>query len=813
MPFSRTPLVLAAALAFGAFALPESGSAQQASGADSGEEMRTYRVRSGDTCGGIAHRFYGNWRLYPIIPRYNPQLLQGSDENRPARRGRCGPFLRPGVVLNLPLRPPADMVQEEPAQRPDAEVTQVRRRVQARQPEASDWSSAERGLDLYRGWRVNTLERSAAELTFRDDSRVQMRQNTLVIIYGGASSQARRRTGQAQLERGALRSRLAELRLQVDTPSGQANIQGSDTLVAVDDEGTSRLSNFDGQAATLQSASGGQVRVRSGFGSKVRRGARPSRPRRLPPAPRWTAEGVQQFAGLQSQGGTVRGAWEPVEVARLYRVEILGDDGIVAATEVPATVTNFEVHRLPAGEYTARVSTIDNDHFESRPSTRLAMNVALVQLAPPGGEPDDSRPDPLSDPSEAPQTPQAMIGSTLHGLRCAVGDGEAAEPLTLSDTGNAPIRCTNAEGATLPPFTVAVARPELSPVDENGAPLRSLSLVAGETTRLPLRSQGTMAAPPMEVIADGVEGHIEEVDGERFLVLEAPEDYSGNTEVRLVPEGSEVAILTLPAEVAPAAEEQEVAEAEPDPEPEPAREEEPRPLVHQAFGLIPNVDMMGLRDDRRRGFTAAVAGGYYGTPDEERFVRLGALVEVPLGELRLGVAGVTDVAEDGMVPHERGDTNVSFFAGGHVLRTAHAGIYLEVGGWANSTTDGALDAPLLQPSLDLSWTPIELLSLRTRQGASISTGDRGNRSWQSAYGLDFHLHEAFTAGLEVDLGLGTGTDLAGERDFQALLAAGLGIAAQWRWFSLHLGARIAITDDARNRLGRINANAALRFEI
>ncbi len=53
-------------------------------------EMQVYTVQRGDTCGSIANRFYGNWRRYDIILRFNPQLVEGIPESA---RGACGPFL------------------------------------------------------------------------------------------------------------------------------------------------------------------------------------------------------------------------------------------------------------------------------------------------------------------------------------------------------------------------------------------------------------------------------------------------------------------------------------------------------------------------------------------------------------------------------------------------------------------------------------------------------------------------------------------------------------------------------------------------
>jgi phage tail protein X len=180
-----------------------------------GEDTILYTIQVGDTCYGIAQRFFGNPRqCHEVIYRYNPHM--GSDASN----------IRPGVTITIPVRNP---------NAPDARVTRTARDVQARSSSSADWRSARRGLGLYRGWHVSTEESASAEVTFRDESQIQMRENTLVIIYGGtAENTARRRTSQATLERGTLRSRLGDLRLQVATPSGETELNGGSSVVTVD---------------------------------------------------------------------------------------------------------------------------------------------------------------------------------------------------------------------------------------------------------------------------------------------------------------------------------------------------------------------------------------------------------------------------------------------------------------------------------------------------------------------------------------------------------------------------------------------------
>ncbi len=215
--------------------------------AQSGEAKETfeYTVQSGDTCARIAERFFGNKRRWDLIHANNPDM------------GPAPHRLVPGSTLILPV-----------VGGPDARLTDVQRTVQARAPRDPDWERAQTGKELFRGWRVNTLERSSADVTFQDGSIVQMRQNTLIIIYGGVYRPSRRRTMEATLERGTLRSRLGELRLDVKTPTAEAGLEGGSSVVSVDEKGTSYLSHHKGGDARFKLAKGEALSVKSGSGRR-----------------------------------------------------------------------------------------------------------------------------------------------------------------------------------------------------------------------------------------------------------------------------------------------------------------------------------------------------------------------------------------------------------------------------------------------------------------------------------------------------------------------------------------------------------------
>lgn len=497
-------------------------------------ETFAYTVQRGDSCARIAQRFYGDWRRYDVILRLNPELQEGG------RWGSCGPYLRPGVVLRL-ARDPGPAPDS-----PDARLTALRRRVQARQPEQTSWQQASQGLGLFQGWRVNTLERATAELTFRDASIVHMRENTLVIIFGGEARQARRRTTRARLERGALRSRLGDLRLDVSTPSAEAQLDGGSAVVSVDAEGTSRLSNFEGGPASVRGSEGDPVPVRSGFGSEVRRGGRPSTPSRLPAAPRWRG-GEREFVALVGEGGTLEGAWRPVPSARLYRVEVgLGRPGgaVVAATEVSADVTQFSLQRLPPGSYWVTVSTIDDRFFESRPSRPLRLRLWEVDVRAPGAGPSPSEP---PDPFAEPAVPQVVVGSEVVGpsrVRCGPGEGQAR---TLDEVGRAEVVCTR-RGRAFPPLTVNVVAPRL-----DAGPAEARTLFRGTEHTLEWSYRSPVSLPVLDVEGEGIRVRSVErpAPGRVVVRVAVAEDAPETLELRLVAEDVWLGIVRYRTRAAP----------------------------------------------------------------------------------------------------------------------------------------------------------------------------------------------------------------------------------------------------------------------
>lgn len=792
--------------------------APQASAQDAaGDETIQYTIQVGDTCYGIAQRFFGNPRqCHEVIYRYNPHM--GSDASN----------IRPGVTITIPVRN---------QNAPDARVTRTAREVQARSSSSADWRSARRGLGLYRGWHVSTEEAASAEVTFRDESQIQMRENTLVIIYGGtAESTARRRTSQATLERGTLRSRLGDLRLQVTTPSGQTDLDGGSSVVTVDGEGSSVVSNHSGGAARVRGTSGAPVTVRPGFGSTVVRGERPARPRPLPATPSLTGDTRRSVIGVVGAGGTLVGEWAAVPGAEYYRVELSTEadgGGLIAAVQAPATVTRFEVHRLPAGTYYLALATIDASRLESRPSERIPLTVSLVGLQAPGAaEPDRTS---VTDgdwarPAAAPAVLRGTRFFSPDGFLCGLGDGPAAAEGVFTRGGRAELTCTATAGGTQPALAVQVEQPAVTVEGlEPGAPA---SLLRGSPQEITFTLDASQPLPPLRVIApEGVEiQEVEQDEGRLVVTLIASPSAPANFELTVVAVEPEPAEPTEPVEPteptepvtppppAPIAElVVEVEEPEPVPTaPPPAVVEEPAPHVaaarpHEAFGLAAHPSLMGLVNDRRVGSGGFTVLSHQGRlAQDEGYWRASMGIEAaPTNELRLGIAHSVDVAESGVVPAERGDRDLQAWVGYRLVARQDLSIYAELGAWfpTGGEREG-IERVRLGPSLSLSYRLGDRFLLRTRQGALLGTASEGPFLWASAYGADVQLVDALYLGLEVDSSIGRASG-----SLFTALGAGLGLSALLGPATLQLGFRYGLTNDFEDGIGRFTLSAGVRIAL
>lgn len=447
---------------------------------DSDVELYDYTVKKGDSCASISKQEFGSRKAYGRIHENNPDM------------GPTPHKLVPGTVLKLPRE----------KVKPAARVTASERTVEARAPSDEGWKAASQGFELFRGWRVSTLERAFAEVTFRDTSRIYMRENTLVIIYGGTEGTARRSGTTAKLDKGALRSRLGELSggktLAVETPSSNTELTGGSALITVDPEGTSRVANHGGGKAKVRSGKSSKaISVPERMGSKVRKGKAPSAPKPLPDTPTWASENASTYLIPDGASGTITGGWASVAKAETYRVEVgrMAQGGfIMTSVQIPKSATAFEVHGLPPGEYFATVAAVDNDKFESPPSRLYKTKVVSTPLFAPTG---DAVPVAPADAGKPMAPVRVLPGARFDvpaGLTCGLGTAELGSTVIATGAGVQQVRCQDTDSKPVGGFAVDVIEIQVTKAGDGKSGAFTVRRDALTTLDLALSSDGELPA-------------------------------------------------------------------------------------------------------------------------------------------------------------------------------------------------------------------------------------------------------------------------------------------------------------------------------
>lgn len=738
-------------------------------------ELVEITVRAGDTCDSIAEGLYGDDPDgVDVLHEHNPQL------------GPLPHHLAPGTVLHAP---------------PPAALTAVEHVVERRDPDAAAFGDAHAGDSLPRGTQVRTHEASSAEITFRDRAAVTVRERTLVIVYGGRRRLVERSIAHAELERGALRSRLAELAgersLEVETPTSEASLAGAG-VVSVEEDGTSRLVNHGERRATIV-AGGERVVVPPDTGVVVRRGERPSRPRRLLAAPRWRPDRRGVVIGFEERGATVTGGFDPVAGAARYRVEVArrADGGeLVAAVELDAGATELAVPGIPDGTVYVSVASIDEAGLEGRRSPWRAFSVRLARLVSPGGA-DAVLPDEGA--------PRVLPGTWLvapRGLTCSLAGESASEIVTLSAIGRATVACSDGTATSEPALLdIEVAVPHVAITG---------SLQRDRTAELAISMSGDLV-PPHDLVVlsvpEGVHaGRVRERGGELSAEVFAPIDAAEVVpiSIELIAGSQRFVLASLDIPVGdPAGTAATIAvEA-----PAPAAPREER-TVQGAFGDLAWPSMLALRDERRAGLGAWVYGAALASEGAPQ-VRVGggARAQVRGVPLRFALASQGDALGDVQPLDRRGHLDLLASVGALLLDLELVSVAIDGSAFLPTRREPeSLGRVRVAPSLELSVRPTEWLTLRTRQGALVDVSGAGARLWAFAVGGDLTLVRWLAVGVELDGSVGTFALTDG-----ASLALALGAELRLDGFEVALGARAGLTDEARVLVGEWSATASVRF--
>lgn len=247
---------------------------------------------------------------------------------------------------------------------PAGRLTYIRREVLTKSPGTPDFTRASLNQGLFHLDRVLTRQKSNANVTFQDLSRISLGPQSLMIMYALLEKEFRLPVKQnVQLLTGGLRTKLTQLkgRLEVQTPSCAINSDSVEILVGIDSKKMSALSVYDGKSEV--SAQGKSVDVPGGYGTVVEMGEPPAPPELLPPAPQL----IQPLeAVIHVTNGSEKGI-APFQWSgdgRSYHLQVATDPDFEKIVEDEIVSQAVASLSLAAGAYYWRVAAINQRGLE-----------------------------------------------------------------------------------------------------------------------------------------------------------------------------------------------------------------------------------------------------------------------------------------------------------------------------------------------------------------------------------------------------------------------------------------------------------------
>jgi len=431
----------------------------------------TYVVQPGDTCMGIAKKFFGSTSEYSRVHALN----------------ELGPLphnLKPGTVVRLRAKEKDEDKASFPS---DAVLAAFSATVNIRGATLREWTLAQPHQPLFRLDEVHTHSGASADILFKDSSMLRMKQNALIIIYGGASSKVRfRHTAGIQLLEGELGVSLADLRkppAAIVTPSAEISMRAKEAIIDVDTQQTSRVSVQDGEAKIT--AQGKSVKLKSGQGTRVKKDAAPEPPMPLPQPPTWVDSRLHELHAVHgAHKATVLVQWTapPSQGPGLWRVEVAKDASF--QNLLLETTTQALQHLLPElapGTFYARVRALNEAGLISSPSPTKRLDILKV-----GEEDSTSAEMPGGVPKVRGKTPLFLSEGLPEDIHIFVDGVQVESPGVIEHPGIYLAEFKTADGKQSVGVEVEASPPEFTleadPEPPAPTPAPAPALEAGEKT-------------------------------------------------------------------------------------------------------------------------------------------------------------------------------------------------------------------------------------------------------------------------------------------------------------------------------------------
>ena len=263
-----------------------------------------------------------------------------------------------------------------------AELSDRKGSVESRKSAEAIWRDAPLKARLVESEMVRTLSSSFAEITFHDDSRIRLNENSQAVIQRMREDLlAKKKESSVSLVTG---NAFALLAGNQKKKSFDFNIPGVTTKVnsknfwVQKDEQTTKVANYEGQIELT--AQGTTVVVGENQGSLVKSNQKPTTPTTLLPSPVLAAP--ENNATLFNR--QVDFKWQAITAAQHYWLEISRDKSFTNVIVNANTIkSNVFTTLLPGnGNYYWRVAAVSVDGFPSRFSERGFFSVSKDTTAP-----------------------------------------------------------------------------------------------------------------------------------------------------------------------------------------------------------------------------------------------------------------------------------------------------------------------------------------------------------------------------------------------------------------------------------------------
>lgn len=232
--------------------------------AAAGKEYTVITVKKGETLTKIAKKYLDNPRRWRELLRYN----KISNPN----------LIYPGRKLKVPAYL---------AKKPVAEVVFRKGQSEVKPNGTTSWVGVETGKPLFPKDLVRTGSKSRVVMLFGGSTKVVLSEKAYLEVSskvrGGVQAGVQLRRGRLQAFVNKVGPGKKYSPFRVVSPSAVAGTRGTVFLADVNDGGDTLIACYEGKMAV--SAQGVTVEVPAGYSSMVKKGEKPSQPRKLLPPP------------------------------------------------------------------------------------------------------------------------------------------------------------------------------------------------------------------------------------------------------------------------------------------------------------------------------------------------------------------------------------------------------------------------------------------------------------------------------------------------------------------------------------------------